>query len=160
MRSQRGSGLVEVLVAAALLVGVGLPVIRLAIGSARGAKWGTWRLVAELRARRAQAEVLTTTYDVLVRFQAQDWPVELGDPTDDPEYARCVERMVHRTCVHEVEPGLALAQTTIRWLDPATGNRPRSETVSRLICRPTLALEARYPLRSQAGDGAAGGLGL
>jgi hypothetical protein len=141
--------LVEILLSLALLMVCLMPVTTLIVDAARSTHGGQRRLVWELRTQRHQAELATTTYDALVSRSGAEFPIALGDPAED-EYRQLKSDLKEETRVVELSPGLALATTTLRWTDPATGGTKRQVIAKRLLARPTLSLEARAPFEGSA----------
>jgi type II secretory pathway pseudopilin PulG len=140
---RRAFSLTEVLVVMALLVSMLVSIVGLMVGSSRQSAWGSSRLVMEQRARRLLAELVTTTYEVLLAEGGAVAP-ELGEPGDDPTYLTCLRGVEGNVQAKEVAPGLLRAQAVVTWIDAATSARRRSLRAERLRVQPTLALSARY----------------
>lgn len=149
MRVTRRSGnsFTEIVVAAAVLGGVAVSLIGGSQSSVRSAQGADRRMVLELRARRWQAEVLTTTFEAAVSTAGTEYPMTLSEPTQPPGYAAHVSDLNESTQVDEIDSGLLAVTTRLGWDESASGKEaPRSITVTRLMANPTLSLQTRVPL--------------
>lgn len=142
---RRGAGFVEVLVALVLLALLTLPLVDLMLAAGRTTSGGNQRSILELRARRHQAEIATTTYETALTATGGPFPVMLGNPNDLDGHGKYLRDIRETTTVKEVVPGLMLSATTIAWDDAAT-RRLHEVKLERLYVDPTLSLKARYTL--------------
>ena len=140
---RRGITLIEVLVAAAVLVVLTLPLIDMISENARAVASLTRRVVLELRARRHQTEAASTTYAALMSAGGE-LPVSLAEPVSAESYFEHVHAVDESCEVREVSGGLAEIRARVSWVPQSGG--PREVLSRRLLCDPTYALRLAYPM--------------
>jgi len=145
---RRGFGLIEVVIAMAIVCLMTLPVISLVSSTARSTASFSQRLVLELRARRGQAEVSSTTFEAATGLQGVPFPISLVDPDEVQGYRGYLRGIEEETRVRKLEPGLAEVKSTIVHEDGGRGRRKRL-VVSRLKCDPTLSIHQVFPMNPE-----------
>lgn len=140
-----GLSLVEALIAACVLLVLGLPVLSLASGAQAMSAGCLRRVLVELRAREHLAEAAATEHGGLLSLEQESLPTRVAIAAAEPDRLTAqVRDLDEKTRVEDLEPGLARVVTRIAWVEPQTGRRQRTRAV-RLICRATLGLEDRVP---------------
>lgn len=135
----------EVLVALVLLALMMVPLVDIMLAAGRTTSGGNQRTILELRARRHQAEVATTTYETALSVAGQPFPIVLGNPADVDGHGKYLKDIREATVLEELTPGLMVAETAITWDDVST-RHVHEVKVDRLYVDPTLSLKARYAL--------------
>ena len=142
---RRGVGFVEAVIAMVMLALVTVPLVDIMIAAGKTTSGGNQRAILELRARRHQAEIATTTYDTALSVAGQDFPIQLGNPADQDGHGKYLQGIHETTQVAEVEPGLMESTTLISWDDVAT-HHVHEVKLRRFYADPAHALKARYTL--------------
>lgn len=142
---KKGNTFVEVMIALVLLALMMLPLFDVMVAATRTTSGGNQRTILELRARRHQAEIATTTYGTALSMAGRPFPIELGNPADQDGHGKYLRDIREGTVIAELTPGLMQASTQIAWDDASTRHTHEVKVV-RLYVDPTLSLRARYAL--------------
>lgn len=142
-RAARGVGLLEVVLAFALLAFLAWPLVSLVVGSGRSSAGATRRMMVELDLRRRLLETTGAPYDALVRSTGRTFS-SAGFALAGPDLQATVGELTQDTQTRELEPGLAEVVTTLRWRDRDSGCA-RELAARRLVIRATFGIEHRPP---------------
>ena len=155
---RRGTSLVEVLIALAILTFAFVPVVQMTTSTTRQSAFSEFHIFWQARAGRILEKFGQYEYPYLLKWRRADGtlPVEFTEPALPVEYSRMLDHWAEACRFEEVEPGLGKLTVTIRWSFPTDrpppgGERAHELVMSRLVSRPVMTWEAREGLTLEPG---------